>query len=333
MYLQIASGCILDCYMCSEHNRPPETRHGRDLVSLAPELFEKIAADVFPCSRRLTIGMGGEPTLSPHFLEFVERAWSAGQEITVLTNGTRLDQPGMAETIARCVSLLQVSLDGATRETNERIRLGWSWSAIRAKLALVNELRLKDAPEARTQLSLQYVVMQNNVHELPAFVDFAREFHADKVEFQHVIPVTEEGKREPLIGVPERFNHFRELTLARARQLGLDVLMPSPYPVHAAEPPRATPVELDQASTPSAFSGEPRSESPDGAPRRVLFDADDADLRSLRRPRVPLLPSVRTPQDAGRRPAHAELRGDLEQPHLPRLARQAAQRRRARDLP
>ena len=60
VFLQIASGCNLDCYMCSEHNRPPETRHGRGLVALSREIFRRVEQEVFPYSTELTLGVGGE---------------------------------------------------------------------------------------------------------------------------------------------------------------------------------------------------------------------------------------------------------------------------------
>ena len=254
--VQFASGCNLDCYMCSEHNRPREHRHGKGLQSLPPELFEKLEREVFPWSRRLTIGMGGEPMLSEHFQDYLGRAYDAGQEITVLTNGTRIDQPGMAQAIARCVALFQVSLDAATAETYERIRIGARWKAMRARIDLLNEQRGAYSREGRTWLSLQFVLMRSNVHELPAFIELAGEVEADVVELQHVIPVTEEGRGESLIDEPERFNQLRAEALGRARELGIEVIAPGPYST-VVEP---QPAAAESGDGTPATAAEPTSE-------------------------------------------------------------------------
>jgi radical SAM protein with 4Fe4S-binding SPASM domain len=71
--------------------------------------------------------------------------------------------------------------------------------------------------------------MRSNVHELPAFVTMAHEFHADEVDACHIIPVTTEGKDELLIDDPERYAHFHALATARAEELGLKLRAPSPF--------------------------------------------------------------------------------------------------------
>jgi MoaA/NifB/PqqE/SkfB family radical SAM enzyme len=67
VFLQVASACNLDCYMCSEHNREPENRHGVGLVSLERQICDKLADEVFTYTAVLTIGVGGEPTQCPKF--------------------------------------------------------------------------------------------------------------------------------------------------------------------------------------------------------------------------------------------------------------------------
>jgi MoaA/NifB/PqqE/SkfB family radical SAM enzyme len=234
VFMQVASGCNLDCYMCSEHNRPVEARHGRDLTSLSRELYDKIAAEIFPLSSTVYIGVGGEPMLAPQFNYFVERAWELGQRVHVMTNGTRIDRPEMAELFARCVAYLQISIDGATPATYERIRRGAKFARMQKNLTLLNEQRLRYPKDERTKLCLCFVLMKSNVHELPLFVEMAARFEAEEVHAHHVIPVTEEGKAEALIDEPERWNEIRAIALERARELGVELDVPKPFPVGAA---------------------------------------------------------------------------------------------------
>lgn len=253
VYLQVASGCNIECYMCIEQLRPVRARRGRDLKSLPREVFDKLCAQVFPYSSRLHIGLGGEPSLSPDFQYFIERGFECGQRVDLTTNGTRLDQPGLAAALARCVTYLQVSIDGATRETYERIRVGSSWTRLRANLDRLNEHRLNHAPGERTRLSLCFVLMKSNLHELPAFVELAAQLHAEEVRAQHVIPTTEAGKPESLIDDQQRYNDVLEAARLRAVELGVHLDAPRPYPSPTEAAPRdAAPL----ASTP-ASSNEP----------------------------------------------------------------------------
>lgn len=229
VYLQVASGCNLDCYMCTEHLRPPEARRGRGLRFLPREAFDRLCTEVFPWSSSLHIGFGGEPTLAPDFGYFIERGRDCGQAIDLTTNGTRLDRPGLAATLARCVRRLQVSIDAATQETYERIRLGSSWSHLRANLDLLASARAQQSSDERMHLSLVFVLMRSNLHELPAFVELAAQIGAQSVRGQHVIPTTPEGRGETLVETPDRYDEVRALAEQRARELGVEFDAPPPY--------------------------------------------------------------------------------------------------------
>ncbi len=226
VYLQVASACNLDCYMCSEHLRPQEHKHGRGLVSMPREIFRKIEEEIFPYSSKLTFGVGGEPTISKDFFSFLERGAAAQQEIHLTTNGTRIDR----EEIARNVSFVQLSLDAATPKTYERIRLGSTWTKMRYNLDQFNKHRDSDSSK-RCHLTLCFVLMKSNIQELPDFVRLAKKVRADAVYGQHVIPITEEGKRESLIEEPERYNRYQDEARQQADHLGVPLQIPNPYPV------------------------------------------------------------------------------------------------------
>jgi radical SAM protein with 4Fe4S-binding SPASM domain len=235
LYLQVASACNLDCFMCSEHNRPPRWRRGRGATSLPPELFAKVERELFPYASRLTIGVGGEPMISPHFLDYVSRAHTAGLRVHVMTNGTRINTDRAAETLARSTESLEVSVDAATRETYERIRLGSRWNALRANLGRLDRFRRESPEGERTHVTLCFVLMKSNADELPRFVEFAAEVGADRVGAWHVIPVTAEGHGESLFDEPERTNAILEAARARGAELGVEVDVPRDFPPEAAD--------------------------------------------------------------------------------------------------
>ena len=313
VFLQIASACNLDCYMCSEHNRPPELRHGHGLVSLERDVFDRVAEEVFPHSTHLGLGIGGEPMLSENFEYFVERAFELGQRISLLTNGTRIKRPGQAEILARCVGAIDISMDGATKETYERIRLGSRWTGIRASLDLLNECRMQYKRRERAYLTLCFVLMKSNVHELPAFVEFAHANHADAVHAHHVIPVTTEGEGEMLIDEPERYNHFRALAMERARELGVYLDTADPYDVAGAGNGAAGADEerrLDPLEVPAVLAGEPAEDLGGPLAREVATERAPA----AQTPAAPEAPAAEPPSENDQDPSPARENRNVPKP-------------------
>lgn len=239
VFMQVASGCNLDCYMCYEHNRPPELRRGRGLLSMSPELYAKIVEQVYPYSRKVTFGMGGEPMLSEHLADFIETAWKHDQHVHLMTNGTRITADRTAEILTRCLSSMEISIDASTAETYERIRLGSRWNQLRKNLERLNRYRDRSAPEQRLHLTLCFVMMRSNIDELPGFIDFAAEMGADKVHAHHVIPVNEEGRADSLWGDEARSDRYRAGALKRGRALGIEVEVPEPFGPNGAPDPSA----------------------------------------------------------------------------------------------
>ena len=243
LYMQVASACNLDCYMCSEHNRPPEWRRGRGATSLPPELYAKVESELFPYARRLTIGVGGEPMISPHFLDYVERAHAAGLDVHVMSNGTRIRDERAAETLARCTKSLEISVDAARPETYERIRLGSRWKSLNANLERLVGAIARQPEGQRPHLTLCFVLMRSNVEEFGEFVEFGARIGADRVAGWHVIPVTEEGREESLQVERERSNQLLERARQRGIELGIDVDVPAPFDLEDA-PQDLTSVDL-----------------------------------------------------------------------------------------
>jgi radical SAM protein with 4Fe4S-binding SPASM domain len=64
---------------------------------------------------------GGEPTLRPELPELVSYAVELGLRVNLITNGTRVT-PSLADALAKAgLASAQVSLEGVTRETHERV--------------------------------------------------------------------------------------------------------------------------------------------------------------------------------------------------------------------
>ncbi|HTF87572.1 MAG TPA: radical SAM protein [Planctomycetota bacterium] len=224
LHLQLTSGCNLDCYMCHEHLRPVEARHGKGMKFLDRAVLERIEREVLPYSLRLHLGVGGEPMLAPFFLELVERAHAKNQRIHLTTNGTRIATERVAEVLAHCVHEIEISIDGATAATYERIRGGASFARLVKNIELLNKHRFLRDAEDRPRLSLCMVLMRSNVHELPRLVELAATLKVDAVSAWPVIPVTAEGRADALD--LEAARPFVVEARERAKALGIALDLP-----------------------------------------------------------------------------------------------------------
>lgn len=224
VHLQLTSGCNLDCYMCHEHLRPEVARRGRGMRFLDAGILERIEREVMPYSSRLHLGVGGEPMLAPQFLEVVERAHARNQRIHLTTNGTRIATERVAEVLARCVATIEVSVDGATPETYERVRAGASFARLVQNLELLDRHRAPFEPEERARLVLCMVLMASNAHELPRLVELAARVGAEGVSAWPVIPVTEEARADAFdLGAARP---SLEAARERAKALGVSLDLP-----------------------------------------------------------------------------------------------------------
>jgi mycofactocin biosynthetic radical S-adenosylmethionine protein MftC len=145
--------CNLSCVHClsSSGLADPDELSSREAMALVDEL---VSMQVF----YVNIG-GGEPTLRPDFLDLVEYAVSQRLGVKFSTNGTTMT-PGRARRYAGFDYLdIQVSLDGATPETNDPVRgEGTFQAAVRAMD------RLAEADFGPFKLSV--VVTRRNAVEL-----------------------------------------------------------------------------------------------------------------------------------------------------------------------
>ena len=127
---QLTNRCGARCITCCEESGPDKAWRdelGRDeAVALARRIVESGIPYV-------AFG-GGEPLGSPHCWELFELLSAGGVALKIETDGTRIDDAA-AERLARIgVQCVQVSVDGATAATHERVRPGSSFGAATAAI-------------------------------------------------------------------------------------------------------------------------------------------------------------------------------------------------------
>lgn len=219
MDFALSNSCNLRCVMCNgdlssairgrrEHREPLPTAYGEDFFEELTEFLPHLHEASFK---------GGEPFLSRE----TRRVWDdmlrlgVRPRTTVTTNGTQWDSR-VAEYVSGLAMNVIVSVDGASAETVESIRLGAVYDEI---VENIGRFRVA-ADAAGGSLTLNYCLMPQNWHELGAFLADADERGLPV----HVIPVGSPAafdlQRLPTGEIRRVIASLRDEDRVRSRQLG-----------------------------------------------------------------------------------------------------------------
>lgn len=162
---ELTYACNLACVHClsSSGRRAPGELTTAECMRIVDEFCDM---QVF----YVNVG-GGEPTIRPDFWDVLGYATERRVGMKFSTNGSRITPSAATRLAASDYVDVQVSLDGATREVNDRVRGAGSFdTAIRAMD------RLAEAGFAGFKISV--VATRQNVPQLDAFEDIATRYGA-----------------------------------------------------------------------------------------------------------------------------------------------------------
>lgn len=233
--------CNLRCRMCPIQFRKDGPPYGPPAF-IPFDTFVSLL-DQFPAADELQLQGLGEPMMHPRFFDMIAHATRRGLRVTTNSNMT-LVNPTRAE---RCVTSglheLHVSIDGATAETYEAIRVRARFDRVLANVELVQEAKRR-LDSATPHLHLVAVVMRQNLHELPDLVRLADRLGVEEVWVQHLVhdfgeaglpeeyrPMREYVLAETLLGEdPGRVQRYFGEAAAAAAEVGLRLRLPRPEP-------------------------------------------------------------------------------------------------------
>lgn len=193
--LDLTERCNLKCVMCyfSGTDRlrfPPYDRTLSERGTLPLEVFEKIAADLFPRAWRVALGCAAEPMIHPRFREILAVAGRYRvPDLWFPTNLLALTERTAEALVDAGVTTVAASIDGVTRATYEKIRVGGKWDRLISRLELLNEVKQRRG-SAWPRLRIIFTWMRSNRHELVELPAFAAEHGASDLDVRFVTRTT-----------------------------------------------------------------------------------------------------------------------------------------------
>lgn len=215
--LELTNACNLNCVMC-----------GRNAADFKPTMFDM---DVFRSLEPLmdiveevTLMGWGEPTVHPHFIEMLKIINQHSARKYFCTNGMNLGKIKQA-IFDYNVDVFAVSLDGATDETNSRIRRG----------SKINQIvtDLKDIVRIKKERGLQYpwinfvfCAMKSNIRELPDLVRLAADIGIEEVKVVYLTVFNEALREESLWEQDDLVHEVFSEAIKAGEELGIVLKLP-----------------------------------------------------------------------------------------------------------
>jgi MoaA/NifB/PqqE/SkfB family radical SAM enzyme len=191
--LDLTARCNLKCVMCyfAATDRlafAPFDRKISDDGNLPVEVFERIAADLFPRAWRVALACAAEPMIHPRFREIIAIAGRYGvPDLWFPTNLLALTPATAAGIVENHVTTVAASIDGFTKETYEKIRVPAKWERLLACLDVLAAAR-RELRSKTPRLRIIFTWMKSNRSELALLPEFAAAHGASEIDVRFVSP-------------------------------------------------------------------------------------------------------------------------------------------------
>jgi MoaA/NifB/PqqE/SkfB family radical SAM enzyme len=224
--VEITTRCNLRCTMCiktvgKHHHHQDMTIH--DFEKIVPYLHEV---------KNVVLEGWGESLLHKNLVDFIRLAKTAGPEVGFVTSGMGLSAEYATQIIGAGVDFIGFSLSGATSKTHNAIRVNSDFEPIIGAIKTVKRLSLEN-PAERPKLHIVYLMLKDNVHEIPDLLDLANEIGINEIVLLNIVQVTDNGQdNQKAFSCDEGFLYRDIMKKAsdKAKRLNINISMPEMSP-------------------------------------------------------------------------------------------------------
>jgi radical SAM protein with 4Fe4S-binding SPASM domain len=150
--------CNLKCIMCTREVLP-----GMNSSSIPLETFRRLIDEVKPLY--VTMNGLGEPLLDKTIFEKLELLHARGIMTSMPTNGTYIRRSNLDRLARQLPDILQLSIDGATRESFESIRKQGDFAQIIGNYRALARLRATGQSRPRTSIRVLCALQKKNLFD------------------------------------------------------------------------------------------------------------------------------------------------------------------------
>ena len=181
--LAIDDSCNLRCPSCRTrmifHKDGSAYRLGVKLADRIIEWLQSHTDDI-----QVHMGSDGDPFASHVYRHFMDSAPERDNiKYSILTNGLMFKEfHGRVPYVIRNLKELGVSIDGATQDTYEKLRLGGRWDKIKEALDCIREQKELHGFE----FTMHFVVQKDNYHEMEDIIHLGQQHGVDRIHLNKI---------------------------------------------------------------------------------------------------------------------------------------------------
>ena len=217
LVLELTNACNLNCVMC-----------GRNAAQFKPTFFQidwlRYLEPLLDTVEEVTLMGWGEPTVHPEFVQMLELIHNHSARIYFCTNGMRLPQLQKA-IFDNQVDVFAVSVDGASAETNARVRRGSDLDVITGALREI-KLTQRNMGLSYPYINFVFCAMKSNLNELPDLVRLAAEIGLDEVKVVYLTAFDKRMAEESLWDCRTKVEDVFQSAAELGDQLGVALKLP-----------------------------------------------------------------------------------------------------------
>jgi len=223
MAMNMDTQCNLRCIMCIRRKYPQEAINA---LQYDFKIYKQVADETFPYARWVQLATAGEPLMAGNLMEQLRIIKNYSMKLDLVTNATLLNNDDLIKNILQVPGCLHVSIDGATKETYESIRIGAKFDQVIENIRRFSRVREKLYATDKPTLHFAVVLMKRNIKELPKLIELAKKLAVDSVDCSHVTIFYERIKNESLVYHKELANYYMMLAQEKANELNIHLNIP-----------------------------------------------------------------------------------------------------------
>ncbi|HMS41135.1 MAG TPA: radical SAM protein [Pyrinomonadaceae bacterium] len=194
LQIEIITRCNLECVMCPRtvalENASTAAQKKVWQRQMSIENFRHIIEEI-PKIQTLSLHGIGEPLMHPHLFEMIEIAASVKIDVRFTTNATLLNSSKSEDLLKTGISRVIFSLDGATMETYEKIRIGAKFDKVIENIRRFLLLR-KEFGQKNPIADINMVVTRQNYFEAEKMIELGAELGVDSIILSPMQPPEKE---------------------------------------------------------------------------------------------------------------------------------------------
>ncbi|MFH0864273.1 MAG: radical SAM protein [Candidatus Gottesmanbacteria bacterium] len=207
--IEIINKCNLRCIMCPYQDMIEH--HTRPQKQMDFTLFKKIIDEISSFVELVYLHGLGEPLLHPQLWDFIKYAKEKGLRVGISTNATLLTKKQSVALLNSTVDYLILALDGSSKTTYEKIRVGANFQQVENNINTY--LNLKRQSKKSPFTVLQFITLNENEKEKELFSKKWRIPGVDAIRIKSKIDLRQENRNHQIEIDPYCFHLYRMLNI------------------------------------------------------------------------------------------------------------------------